>query len=150
MKYEECVSPRSQEDLLASVPRIRIREGSVGGEIFFSALRSRRTEFSRSGLDFRIKGTMSPGYAGTLVRFRVGPGPSSFIALLLLLGVDLYAAVRLLFEGPSRVSPLFLLIGSGALLILLLFYHFMRKEVREDFLGQLQAQTSEQDPSAPS
>lgn len=131
---------------MASIPRIRIRDGSVGGEVFFTVLKARRDEFTRGGLDFRITGTLSPLCSGTRVRFRVGPGPGSLIILLLLSGIELYAAVRLLLEGPSRVSPLFLLIGGAALLVLLVFYHFLRKEVREDFLCRLQAQASEQEP----
>lgn len=146
MEYEEYDSPRSQEELLASLPRIRIRDGSVGGEVFFTVLKTRRDEFTRGGLDFHIKGTLSPGYAGTRVRFRVGPGPSSLITLLLLLCVDLYGAVRFLIKGPSAVSPLFLLIGGAALLILLVFYHFLRKEVREDFLRRLKVRATPDSP----
>ena len=142
MNCEEYLSPKSREELLSSIPRIRLREGGAGESARFTVPRDWRNEFSRGGLDFRICGTLSGCGSGTRVRFRVLPGPSSLFTFLLLLGILVFCLARLLIRGMDSVSPVFLVLVSSFFLIRVTFWLLLRREVRKDFLCLLQERNS--------
>ena len=138
MKYEEVLSARPPEDLLAAIPGLRVRDGG-GEETRFTARRAQRREFDRTTLSFVIEGALRGQEEGSALRFRVLPGLSSVLSFLVLLAAWIWSLVHMLTENyvNREGALLFLAISTAALIVLCLFYRLRKKEVREDFLRLL-------------
>ena len=119
---------------------VKILEDSTDTETRFAAERGQHKSFTRTGLTWVIRGSILPHGRGTEIRYRVGPGISSLLSMVVLAGVLLYAVFSL-FMGKSAdpaSAYRFLAVGLAANAFLYFFYFLMKKEIREQFLNQLQ------------
>ncbi len=139
MKYLEFQTLKTPEELMASFSEqgIRILKNSTEDEVFFRAPRTLRYDLGRASVSYVIDGALRRLPKGTAVRFRVLPGLSSLLTILLLLGLLIYSVTRALApesSGSPMASPVFLGLLGVSLLWSVLSLFLRRKEVRDDFL----------------
>ena len=142
MKVEHIVSRKSREALMAAFQEqdIRFADGDDLGEIRFTGRRSLRNDTFRSSLSYVIEGTLRADPRGTDVGFRIRPGLSTILSLLVILGLLGWSGYHtLVLKSPSDAggSPLFFGLLALTLVATVVLYFYRKKKIREDFLRLL-------------
>ncbi|MBQ6273669.1 MAG: hypothetical protein IJK63_05540 [Oscillospiraceae bacterium] len=142
MKEEIILCEKTQKEVLAvlSLRGVKILEDSTDTETRFTAKRGRSSEFSRTVLTCVIRGSLLPHGQGTEIHYRIVPGWSSLISMILFAAALLISLIKLFCGKTAFTSSacLFFALLLAAIAILYLFYFCLKKEVRERFLSQVQ------------